>query len=201
MHSRSSQSSTNFACVQVDFSVGQSLTASTTPWGRNPPPEMGVVRDFFSHGYVVTGQRETEEGIPASGGFLFGTMFSRFERAIAASGAMAELADDWDGDGALAPAAHSLKTAQEFALRMARLAAGVGLLEHLAVPTFTPGPGRSVDTHWRRAEYEFLVNFPDQHAGIASFYADNHAQQTLKGVQSYVVAADLLARWLLGVLR
>jgi hypothetical protein len=49
------------------------------------------------------------------------------------------------------------------------------------VPSIGPGPNGSVDLHWKRNNWELLVNIPADNNELAAFYGDNYGTQKIKG--------------------
>jgi hypothetical protein len=49
------------------------------------------------------------------------------------------------------------------------------------IPNIGPGPNGSIDLHWKRKDYELLVNIPVDNCELASFYGDNYGTHKIKG--------------------
>jgi len=45
----------------------------------------------------------------------------------------------------------------------------------MPVPTIAPGPGGSVDLHWRTDRFEMLVNVSTRPGEVSTFYGDDEA--------------------------
>ncbi len=52
---------------------------------------------------------------------------------------------------------------------------------YLPVPDIGPGPNGSIDLHWKRTDWELLVNIPSDANQLAGFYGDNYGAQKIRG--------------------
>lgn len=48
-------------------------------------------------------------------------------------------------------------------------------------PDIGPGPDGSIDLHWKRNNWELLVNIPADSNELAAFYGDNYGTHKIKG--------------------
>jgi len=53
--------------------------------------------------------------------------------------------------------------------------------EDAPVPNIGVGPDASVDLHWKGADWELLVNIPEDTSKFATFYGDDYGSQKIKG--------------------
>jgi hypothetical protein len=64
------------------------------------------------------------------------------------------------------------------------------------VPAILPGPGGSIDLHWKTGGYELLVNIPSNPGARASFYADDFKTLSIKGTFDTACPNRGLISWL-----
>jgi hypothetical protein len=48
-------------------------------------------------------------------------------------------------------------------------------------PKIGPGPGGSIDLHWKEEKWELLVNIPADDTRVAVFYGDDYGKANFKG--------------------
>lgn len=93
---------------------------------------------------------------------------------------LVELRDDWDGEGSAGYSQATIDRAVGFLTKHVR-----GLWESYGIecpiPTIGPGPGGSIDIHWKQPTWELLVNLPADQNAMAAFYGDNYGVQTIRG--------------------
>ena len=51
----------------------------------------------------------------------------------------------------------------------------------MEVPSIMPGPGGSIDVHWKNKSFELLINFPPAPGAPATFYGDDYGTIVIKG--------------------
>jgi hypothetical protein len=94
---------------------------------------------------------------------------------------MTELLDDWDDGGGKA-ISRALETRVRIFLRMLEDSARKRSAT-ITTPEVTPGPGESVDIHFKTPVREMLINVKDG-VELASFYGENlDKTSTTKGVE------------------
>ena len=107
------------------------------------------------------------------------------------------LGDDWDGEGSPAYSSATLDTAEEFLKILSTYVWGQ-LESDLPVPTIAPGPEGSVDIHWKRREWELLVNIPPAGSNEpAVFYGDNYGVEKIRGSFDPKEVSLVIAAWLM----
>jgi hypothetical protein len=105
------------------------------------------------------------------------------------------LADDWDGEGSQSYSCATFDRAVTFLTAHSDYLRQFGL--DLPIPSIGPGPGGSIDLHWKRASWELLVNIPADVDKMASFYGDNYGVQKIKGNLDPKTYNTGLAAWLM----
>jgi len=93
---------------------------------------------------------------------------------------IAQLKDDWDGEGSPAYSPITVERAVTFLASYARemwVAHGI----EPPIPRIGPGPDGSVDIHWKEQTWELLVNLPADEREMAVFYGDNYGAQKIRG--------------------
>lgn len=65
------------------------------------------------------------------------------------------------------------------------------------VPNIDLGPNGSIDLHWKRSNWELLVNVPADANRLAAFYGDNYGSQKIKGTFDLNNFNYGLAEWLM----
>jgi hypothetical protein len=116
-------------------------------------------------------------------------------RAIEDSRHILELPEDWDGEGSPAFQEETWDRAADFLVHQAgALWDRNGLV--LPVPRLLPGPGASIDIHWRSPRRELLINIPSDQAAPITFYGDDYGLDKKKGqIREGALNLDLFA-WL-----
>ena len=66
------------------------------------------------------------------------------------------------------------------------------------VPRIGPGPGGSVDLHWKQSSWELLVNISPDPNAPASFYGDDYGNQRIRGSLDTRGFNLGIATWLMG---
>jgi hypothetical protein len=93
---------------------------------------------------------------------------------VAASRAMLDLPDDWDGEGTPGYQEGTWLRAVAYLVDNA-----VGFFDEygLAIPEpkIRKGPAGSIDLHWQRPDRELLINIPAQDGVAADYYGDDRA--------------------------
>ena len=115
-------------------------------------------------------QKETVSGVRAA---------RELDEAIARSRSILELRDDWDEAGALGYEEETW--ARAVALLRRHAAAAMAMGGSIGVPRILPGPGGSIDLHWRSADFEILLNIPEEENRPVEFYGDDHSGSVLRG--------------------
>jgi hypothetical protein len=66
------------------------------------------------------------------------------------------------------------------------------------VPDLGSGPNASIDLHWKRKDWELLVNIPASGNEPATFYGDNYGLQKIKGSFDPITFNHGVIAWLMG---
>ncbi len=109
---------------------------------------------------------------------------------------ISELKDDWDDEGSPIFSRDTLDRAIAFLTMHSEHIRRCYEL-HLPVPKIGPGPGGSIDLHWKRPDWELLVNIPANANEMAVFYGDNYGVQKIKGSVDPRIFNLGLATWLM----
>ncbi len=105
------------------------------------------------------------------------------------------LKEDWDGDGGKPYQEETWKRATTFIRKLSeKLWLDVGL--KLPVPKICPGPGGSIDVHWKSQKYELLINVPENADEPADVYGDNYKELVIKGTFEILELIGVIAEWL-----
>ena len=102
------------------------------------------------------------------------------ETAIEESKKLLELQPDWDEAGAPAIERTTWERATELLRSVSEMARQIGGTI-IQAPRILPGPGGSIDLHWRTTRHELLVNVPADSNRACDFYGDNYGRFSLKG--------------------
>lgn len=118
------------------------------------------------------------------------------QTAINSSRWILDLEDDWDEQGAIKYSRETWDDVCKFLIRQTN-AARKALDRELPIPRVLPGPGGSIDVHWKTARFELLVNFPADKKKAATFYGDNYGILSIRG--NFSLSEDVLplVAWLL----
>jgi hypothetical protein len=118
-------------------------------------------------------------------------------RAIDSSRQILELKDDWDEHGGEPYLEETWARAKNFLLQQAKLARE-NLRREMAPPAILPGPGGSIDLHWKTNRFELLVNIPREATQPATFYGDDYGAVCIRGnINTSEDALGLIGFWLL----
>src|SRR2546428_6140624 len=96
---------------------------------------------------------------------------STVQEAIETSRWILGLENDWDDEGSPQVLETTWQRASDFLARQANVARK-GLGKELPVPKILPGPDGSIDLHWKRPDFELILNVPADAAKSATFYGD-----------------------------
>ena len=107
-----------------------------------------------------------------------------------------ELKDNWDDEGSPVFSKDTLDRAVAFLVMHSEQIRKCYHL-HLPVPKISTGPKGSIDLHWKRPDWELLVNIPANADGMATFYGDNYGVQKIKGSVDPRLFNLGLASWLM----
>lgn len=101
--------------------------------------------------------------------------------AIRAARALAELGEDWDGEGSQGYSLNTWKRVKRFVLTHASISES-RFRANLPVPTINPADQGSLDVSWRLSDRQLLVNFPADKAGPITYYGQNNqGDNTISG--------------------
>jgi hypothetical protein len=101
--------------------------------------------------------------------------------AIRAARELAELGDDWDGEGSQGYSLNTWKRVKRFVLRQAALSESL-LRATLPVPAINPADQASLDVFWQLSDRQLLVNFPADENAPITYYGQNSAgNNTISG--------------------
>jgi hypothetical protein len=90
------------------------------------------------------------------------------------------LKPDWDDEGSQPYSKETLDRAIAFLTSQSKhLYETCGL--HPLVPRISAGPDGSIDIHWKRNNFELLVNIPADSAQNAVFYGDDYGIKRISG--------------------
>jgi hypothetical protein len=118
---------------------------------------------------------KTSRGTPGSAGIdssMFPPHHNHFLQAIEDSRRILDLSDNWDDEGSPGYERGTWERAVRFLCEQARFAFH-RLDEVLDAPEILPGPDGSIDVHWKKDNYELLVNIPNEPGEPAEYYGDN----------------------------
>lgn len=133
--------------------------------------------------------------MPLSGGGR-GKIHKSIQEEIASSRSILDLEDDWDDQGSPRYSEDTWRRACDFLLRQANFArANLGC--ELPVPKILPGPGASIDLHWKLPDFELLVNIPADATQPATFYGDDYRDSCVRGNLNPSEEVRGLVVWLL----
>ena len=121
---------------------------------------------------------------------------STVQEAVESSRWILDLTDDWDEQGSPKYAESTWQRACDFLVRHARLARQ-RLGRELPAPAILPGPGASIDLHWKLPSFELLVNVPSDATRPATFYGDDHGVLCIRGNLNAAGDVPGLIVWLL----
>ncbi len=102
------------------------------------------------------------------------------EAALREARAMTTWGGNWDGEESMGYSEATLERASKFLTRCAREV----WQRHgraMPVPDIGPGPGGSIDFHWKTSERELLLNLPANEDGMVDFYGDTSESEAIKG--------------------
>jgi hypothetical protein len=105
---------------------------------------------------------------------------------------MTELLDDWDDDGGKAISKALADQLTGFLYQMESLAKYWN--REIPEPHLSPGPGETVDIHWKTDGFELLINAKDD-SGLCSYYGERPADSHVVkggGYLSFPLGAELL---------
>ena len=107
------------------------------------------------------------------------------------------LQEDWDGNGGQAFTEEHWRRVVCF---LSDNALWLWERERLCIPDpkIIPGPGRSIDVHWKSDELELLLNVPEDASLPASFYGDDHKRDAINGTLGIAHDNFWLMLWLTG---
>jgi hypothetical protein len=123
------------------------------------------------------------------------TIPSGVEEAIESSKWILSLEDDWDENGTPKYSESTWKRACVFLIKQSELA--LELQKELPAPKILPGPEGSIDLHWKRAQFELLMNIPNDSSKPATFYGDDYGKSCIKGNLNPAASNPALIFWLL----
>ena len=118
------------------------------------------------------------------------------QQAIVSSRWILDLKKDWDEQGALPYAETTWKRACDFLIRQSNFSRHTCHKE-LPVPKILPGPNASIDLHWKLAQFELLVNVPNDPVKNATFYGDDYGDLRIRGDLNTAEVIPGLVVWLL----
>jgi hypothetical protein len=117
--------------------------------------------------------------------------------AIKASRKILELKYNWDDEGSTGYTEITWNRAIQFLTGHIKwLWETSGM--RIEAPKILPGPNGSIDIHWDCAQYELLVNIPDDPNVPATFYGDDRGNLSIKGTLDPSAYNSGLLLWLKG---
>lgn len=111
---------------------------------------------------------------------------------------LTELPDDWDDEGGKACSKEHVERVTGFLSAIAR-----SLLQrsraHLPIPSINPGPGESIDVHWKVSGKELLLNIPSEPEKLGTFFGDTTGgeKSEIRGVLDLRYKNEWISQWLL----
>ena len=162
---------------------------------------VGVHSPFFGAKFNPTTQFQVIQvsanqsiGLSAKGDFID----FRFQAALDGADRLTQLPDDWDDAGGTAYAKEHVAKVTSFLSTIAksvRSEKGV----HLPVPRLNPGPGDSIDVHWKEPGKILLLNIPADNEKLSTFYGETSGEEKseIRGFLDLRYLNSWIAEWLL----
>ncbi len=121
----------------------------------------------------------------------------RVAGAVQRSRYLADLGDNWDGEGAKGYSRETWKRTAEFAIRHANLMLTL-LGATMPPPSVGPADMGSIDLFWRLQGRTLLINFPADPKAPATFYGETDSGSSTSGLIPPDGTRPDIIGWLIG---
>ena len=122
----------------------------------------------------------------------------RLQAALDGAKRLMQLPDDWDDAGGTAYAKEHVAKVTSFLSTIARSVLSEKSV-HLPVPRINPGPGDSIDVHWKESGKSLLLNIPADPEKLSTFYGETSGGEKaeIRGILDLRYLNSWIAEWLL----
>jgi hypothetical protein len=122
----------------------------------------------------------------------------RLQAALDGAERLTQLADDWDDAGGTAYTKEHVAKVTDF-LSLVAKSVFSEKRAHIPVPRINPGPGDSIDVHWKEPGKILLLNIPADPEKLSTFYGETCGGEKaeIRGFLDLRYLNSWIAEWLL----